>query len=743
MSWLLGWVVGLAACRGNQVDPRPRVNRLALESWAATRLEVSRSDLAPRIVVGRPDALTWRVSGGQIAVDRLGPLRFLGQGPSEATAAITLSPAVAYSLRASGEGALTLEFRGAKGNPQSPWLVVASRQISAGVEFEHDLPRGADRGEIRIRSQGSATLHELTLAERPLRGQLQLTNARDAALRAFVRRPAGELDHVLDSLLATGKSEYEWPLAPAAYARVFSVEVAAVERHGEDLAPPVPLDMIIDFHADGRWHEAVRRVRGGPSDPGGWLDMRVEVKHADALRLRTETTAPGRSATVAWGMPTVRPAERSKAPDVFIFTLDAVRADRLGSYGSTLGLTPALDQIALQSAVFEEARTARGNTWESLAGIAYCTFPEEVGVGRLGDLPIRDVHSLPQEFADAGYLTARLGWALMPPGIFGAMDIEEDTELGHVGDGAILTRLNALLERQRNAPLFVWVHLMSAHYPYAPDPEFVPPEVPPELIDREFAKPVDDAFAKVVKERGPPEAIRNYTVLYHAAIRQTDAYLGKVLADLLRPDRPGGPPIIAILADHGAHMGERGLWFVHATLARSVLRIPLIILAPGRIAPRRISPLVRSIDLGPTLLDYAGLPRESFSGQTLRPLIEGRADPGRTNIVRKVLYGVYSVEDDRFKLVVNPQEQKFFWPQFSGLTVDWPPIELFDWHQDPEEQRNLAAREPLVVGELWRQLGSSRPAAERPITPEVKNLLIQAGYLPVETAAHGLQKYQK
>jgi arylsulfatase A-like enzyme len=734
-GWLVGLAVSLAACNGKPARKAPRVNRLARETWAATHLEVSRRELLPRTVVARPDALVWRVSAGQFAADPSGAVRFAGPGVAETVAAVTLSPAVAYSLRARGEGGLAVESRSALGNRQSVWEEATKQRGPAGVEFEQELSLGADRVDIRIRAAGPGTLHHLWIGERPVRSKLQITNARDAALRGFVRRPAGELEHILDSLLATGRSEYEWPLASVPYPRMFTVEIASVERHGEDREPPAPVAMMVDFHADGEWHEAMRRVRGGPQDAAGWLHLRMEVKNADGVRLRTEPTAAGRAATVAWGMPTVRPAERGNAPDVFIFTLDALRADHLGTYGSTLGLTPTLDRIAGQSAVFDQARTARGNTWESLAGIAYGTFPETVGVGRQGDLPHRDVHNLPQVFGEAGYLTARLGWSLMPPGILGSIDVEEDAEQGHVGDKSVMTRLHSLLEHQRDVPLFVWVHFTSTHYPYAPDTEFLPPEVPRGIVDQTFAKPVDDAFAQVVKERGPPEAIRNYQALYQASVRQTDAYLGQILADLLRPDRPGGPPIVAFLADHGAHMGEGGLWFVHATLAGCVLRIPLIIYAPGRISPGRISPLVRSIDLGATLLDYAGLPSGGFAGQTLRPLIEGRREGGRTNIVRKLPYETYAIENDRFKLIVNPLGQKFFWPQFRGLTVDWPLVELFEWHRDPGETQNLEAQEPLAVGELWRQLGSSRMTVERPITPEVRNLLIQAGYLPVETTA--------
>src|SRR3989442_3272823 len=58
-------------------------------------------------------------------------------------------------------------------------------------------------------------------------------------------------------------------------------------------------------------------------------------------------------------------AERpAKAPDqvvtgrpIVLVTVDTLRADRLGSYGSTRGLTPALDRVAQGAARFTAAVT--------------------------------------------------------------------------------------------------------------------------------------------------------------------------------------------------------------------------------------------------------------------------------------------------------------------------------------------------------------------------------------------------
>jgi N-sulfoglucosamine sulfohydrolase len=713
----------LPACK--QPPTAPRVNRLVRETWAATRLEAPRRELAPRVVAGRPDALGWKASTGVLRVAPDGSVQ-LGPGTS-AEAAVNLNPAVAYSLRASATGALALDVRKTVAGQASTWEVVSGQRSPAGLEFELDLSYASELVELRLRASGPTALVRFEVSERPLRSRLQVVNARDAALRGFVRRRTGGLEHVLDSLLATGHSAYEWPLAPAPYPRIFTVEIAGVERHGEDRNPPASVAMVVEFRADGRWFEAARRLRGGKGDPGGWLALRTEVRHADAVRLRTEPTAPGPSATVAWGMPTVRPAERGSAPDVFIFTLDALRNDQLGTYGGPPDLTPILDRLAKDSVVFDEARTARGNTWEGLAGIAFATFPETVGVARRGDLPVRGARGIADEFAEAGYMTARLGWALMPPGMFGLMDTEDDAELGTVGDQAVTEQVRTLLSRRQDAPLFVWVHFAATHYTYLPEPGFLPPDVPPDIVTA-------STFDRVVKDRGPPEALAAYRTMYQACVRQTDAHMGDLLSQLRRPDRAGGPPIVAVLADHGSHHGERGLWFVHATLDRAVLRVPFMLHAPGRIMPGRVAVLTRTIDLGPTLLDYAGLPAGNFFGQSMRGLIEGQPEPGRVNIVRKVLYGVYAVEDDRYKLIVNPEQSQFYWPQFLGLSIDWPTVELHAWRQDPGETQNLAAREPLAVGELWRQLGSTRMTVDRPITPEIRRLLMQAGYLPRETA---------
>jgi arylsulfatase A-like enzyme len=265
------------------------------------------------------------------------------------------------------------------------------------------------------------------------------------------------------------------------------------------------------------------------------------------------------------------------------------------------------------------------------------------------------------------------------------------------------------------------VHLDATHYPFDVRPPFRPAAETGPLSLAEFEK--------ILVAGGPPEAFQRLENLYEAALRQSDSIVGSIVSKLESARRPGGPPLVAIVDDHGSHRGERGIWFVHSTLYRPVLHVPFILYGPGRLpAGERRDRLVRLIDAGPTLLDYAGLDPGGFEGRSLRSLIERRPDPGIVNFIRQPLDGLLVVENDRFKLIANPRKGGINWPRMPSLAYPMPTIELFDWRRDPAEKNDLAPREPLIVGELWRQATAARALVERRMTADARRLLEQAGY---------------
>ncbi|MBI1738397.1 MAG: sulfatase-like hydrolase/transferase, partial [Acidobacteria bacterium] len=63
-------------------------------------------------------------------------------------------------------------------------------------------------------------------------------------------------------------------------------------------------------------------------------------------------------------------------PNIILITLDTVRADRMGFAGSKRGLTPQLDAVAAQSAVFERAYSQAPLTPVSHASLLTGTYPQ-------------------------------------------------------------------------------------------------------------------------------------------------------------------------------------------------------------------------------------------------------------------------------------------------------------------------------------------------------------------------------
>lgn len=138
--------------------------------------------------------------------------------------------------------------------------------------------------------------------------------------------------------------------------------------------------------------------------------------------------------------------------------------------------------------------------------------------------------------------------------------------------------------------------------------------------------------------------IRNY----FSAISHVDYEIGRLLT-ALEASPHAAETMVVFYSDHGYHLGDHGrmhkftLWEV-AALA------PLIIYVPGQ-TPRVVTQPVSFMDIGQTVLDYAGLPlMDHCPGISLRPYIEGTATPSRW--VPTFWYGCASATNGDYRLVM-------------------------------------------------------------------------------------------
>jgi choline-sulfatase len=129
-------------------------------------------------------------------------------------------------------------------------------------------------------------------------------------------------------------------------------------------------------------------------------------------------------------------------------------------------------------------------------------------------------------------------------------------------------------------------------------------------------------------------------------------------------------------------LGERGLWFKMSFFEGSA-RVPLMIAAPGRFAPRGVSAPTSLLDLLPTLVECAGGNARNagapLDGASLVPLASGDTQPDRQVMAE------YAAEASIAPMVMIREGS------LKHIHCEADPPLLFDLASDPQERVNLAA----------------------------------------------------
>jgi arylsulfatase A-like enzyme len=155
-------------------------------------------------------------------------------------------------------------------------------------------------------------------------------------------------------------------------------------------------------------------------------------------------------------------------------------------------------------------------------------------------------------------------------------------------------------------------------------------------------------------------------------------------------------------------------WIEHNSVYEEILRVPLVLHAPGR-EPGRVGATVRLVDLMPTLLEMVGLPVPAhLHGASLLPILEGRERGQRPVLAQWRERGALALRVDDWKLV-----------RMGGRR------ELYNVAEDPAEELNVRTGFPSHYARLDRSLrialARSRGiwelvAAGRPVSPDVETL---------------------
>ncbi|MFZ0284075.1 MAG: sulfatase-like hydrolase/transferase [Terriglobales bacterium] len=398
--------------------------------------------------------------------------------------------------------------------------------------------------------------------------------------------------------------------------------------------------------------------------------------------------------------------------NVILITLDTTRADRMGFLGSKRGLTPNLDALARQSAVFFRAYSQVPLTGPSHATILTGTYPQFSHIEDMGDALAKDLPYLPDILRQHGYHTAAfVGSQILDPKSAAAPGFDRGFDLYDAGfhsrapgedryhsverrGAVVVARAIAWLDGGRRDPFFLWVHLYDPHDPYDPPEPFKS------------------------KYRAAP---------YDGEIAYADFAVGKLLA-VLHARGLYQSTVIAVAADHGEALGEHGEQTHGIFLYDETIHVPLLVKFAGASqAASRIDTRVGLVDLAPTILQAVGItPPAAMQGRSLMELTKPDSSRGAD-------HPEYAETDYPYRAFGwSPLRS---WREGKYLYVEAPERELYDQGVDPGALQNLAGKSTAVADTLGAQLDdfhsktSSATPAQAGITPDQAEQLQALGYI--------------
>jgi arylsulfatase A-like enzyme len=387
-------------------------------------------------------------------------------------------------------------------------------------------------------------------------------------------------------------------------------------------------------------------------------------------------------------------------PDILLVTIDALRADHLGSYGYSRLTSPAIDEFARGAVRFDNAIAQAPYTKASIASLmtglypsthktvsASVPFPETM-TGHVTTAPIAtdvlppSATTLAEALRASGYRT--LGFTANPFLIeaFGFGQGFDQFRFYPGPDFAGADRLVAdALEAVRRVdpqrPRFVWVHFMEPHSPYAP-PHWTAGSFKLTGAPEPIAAGVQIPGWLLA---GAPRDRRPYVAAYDEEIAAGDAAFDTLIRQF-GALRSGRETVVVLTADHGEQFLDHDGWEHGTNLHDELVRVPLAIKAPGA-APAIVQAQVQLIDLFPTLLGLAGVDAPPTAGRNLMGVLQGKSEESPAAFSEIVGFQ-YAVRDEGFKLIAYNDRR----------------AQLFDVVHDPHEHHDLAATEAARVRDM-------------------------------------------
>ncbi len=394
------------------------------------------------------------------------------------------------------------------------------------------------------------------------------------------------------------------------------------------------------------------------------------------------------------------PDKRPKRNPIILISIDTLRSDHLGTYGYNRATSPNIDNLATESAVFENAYSQSPNTIISHATMLTSLHPIVHGVTpdyKLGP----SLTTIAEYFKTAGYktggFTTHKDWLCRRMGFGQGFDAFYSE---YVNARTVNRQVFEFLEKNADDEFFLFIHYYDVHSDFTDLPYRTST-----YFDTAFCKDYQGDFngcsdgvcaseyLKHLNETGTPlldQDLQYIIGLYDGGILYTDHHIGQLMNKLKELEIYDNTMIV-ITADHGEEFREHG-HFLHEQLFSEIMHVPLIMKFPHSQSIGRYPQMSGVIDIMPTMLDFSAIQHNGQQGISLLPIVNGSQTKGHPVFSTLKLSDI-CMEDH---ITVRNRTYSFFtWDKFKHTY-------LFNLNTDPEETADLSAQYTNIAGTMLK-----------------------------------------
>ncbi len=389
--------------------------------------------------------------------------------------------------------------------------------------------------------------------------------------------------------------------------------------------------------------------------------------------------------------------------NIILILFDSIRADHLGCYGYKRAISPAIDKLADEGILFEQAISQ--STWSlpSQCSILTSKYVPSHGVDDIYKrLPDSEL-TLAEILKIYGYETVAFTGGFWLASVFNSgqgFDLYFDNlTFGKIHETVPLAV--DWLKRHKDKKFFLLLQGFDGHSPFN-----LPKEYEEKYIDHSY----NGIFKKLTLDHTIGDRLNGGDFFldynYDKKVKVTGrdigyivdnydgsiAYADKCIGDLLKKIEEWGlkdNTIIIVTSYHGTPLFEHGIILrrQHGGVTDGTIRVPLIISHPQlKGIKQRIVSQVQLIDIMPTILNFAGIPvNHQAQGKSLVSLLENKAGPNFDQYAYANGYKEVAVRTSTWKLIKRSKSAKE------------ESFELYNLKNDPGEKSNLIDSHKIVA----------------------------------------------